>query len=259
MITQTDYTKLEQNIKPHLSKKGHNDAFLVKIASNVRCFESHGLCKAYEVRKSDKVAGVLCILGATATLSVFSRFDLDELCAFLLASGISVLETDRKTAKMVAKTLSLKRVDGDVLYVHKVPNTNATHNIYKTQDVEHFFSIARLANPNYKKVAFDGFYCDFHYRKILPAALYLLNDGENDIATAAVMYRHGDTAVLSDVAVLPERRRQGLASQIVSHACRDIIENEQKVVLFRTAKEAKGLYKKLGFKRERRFSLVIFS
>lgn len=259
MITEIKYADLVQACKPHLYKKGHVRGFLIKILSNAKCFGERGLCKAYKIISKEKIAAVLCLYNATATLSVFSRLDIDELCAFLLASGISVLEADAKTAKKVSKKLSLARVDGDVLYIHKSPEPRGNLSFYKTQDVEHFFSIARLANPNYKKASFDGFYCDFHYRKALPAALYLLSDGEIDVATAAVMYRCGDSAVLSDVAVLPERRRQGLASQIVSRACRDIIENGQKVVLFRTAKEAKGLYKKLGFKREGRFSLVIFS
>jgi len=259
MITQINLSKLKECSQPHLAKKGHTDAFLVKIISNVQCFEEHGLCKAYEITKRSKTAAVFCIYNATATLSVFSKIDMDELCAFLLASCVSVLETDRKTAKRVAKVLSLKLVDGDVLYLHKMAKPSLTSHAYKTQDVEHFFNTAKLANPGYKKLAFDGFYCDFHYRKILPSALYLLSDEGADIATAAVMYRYGDTAVLSDVAVLPEKRRRGFAGQIVSHACLDIINGGQKVVLFRTAKEAKGLYKKLGFKRERRFSLVIFS
>ncbi len=259
MITEIDFRTLESLSAPHLSFKGHCDALLVRILSNANCFLSHGLCKVFAICEGERLKGVLCIYNSIATLSAFSKPDLTELCSFLLASQVSQLECERKIARQIAKILSLKKVDGDILYIDKPPKAEAMHNIYQTQDIALFFDAAKRANHNYKGHAFEDFYCDVFYRSTLPARLFLLKHEGQDSATAAVMHRYKNTSILSDVAVLPEKRRRGLASAIVAEAVRQITSQGDKIVLFRTAKEAKGLYKKLGFKRERRFSLVIFS
>lgn len=259
MITEIDFKTLESFSAPHLNKKGHCDALIVRILSNAKCFLSHGLCKTFAICEGEKIKGVLCIYNSIATLSVFSKPDMTELCSFLLASQVSQLECERKIARQVSRTISLKRVDGDILYIDKPPEAASDHKIYQTQDIALFFDAAKRANHNYKGHAYEDFYCDVFYRSALPARLFLLKHEGLDSATAAVMHRYENTSILSDVAVLPEKRRRGLASAIVTAAVREIIGQGDKIVLFRTAKEAKGLYKKIGFKRERRFSLVIFS
>lgn len=258
MIKEIDITTLNTLCQKSKKFDGRTNALTTRALSIADCFFERKLCNIYSIQNKKGVCGVLVIYSQVATLSLFSKPDFKELCAFLSASGVARLECDRRAGVKISKILSLERLDGDILYVNRISRYSGDFEIEKSDDIKRLFSILKEGNPSYKNTAYEAFYCDAFYRQKLPSQFYILSHNHIDCACATVMHRYKNTAILSDVTVLPEMRRRGLASAIVSRACIDLLKSGFHPVLFRTAKEAKGLYKKLKFQRESKFSVVIF-
>ena len=257
MIREIDFDRLALLCEPYINKK-KPDVLLVRLVSNALCFSNHGLCTIYEIQNGDKSLGVMCHYGGAITVCLFKRADFEELSCFLSAAPITSIECDSALGKRLSKALEMKKVDGKAFYNPK-PKNFLSYKTQETQNVSEFFDVLKAADPYYKNTSYEEYYCDVFYRQKLPARLFLAEfDGKN-AATAAVMHGYKNISIISDVAVLDEFRRRGLGSAITAKVSEILLSEGHKPTLMCTEKCLQKLYRKIGFKPLKKFSMLYFT
>ena len=257
MIREIDFKRLENLCEPYIKSKKPN-VLLTRLVSNALCFSQNSLCTIYEIENVGKIVGVMCRYGGAITIYPFRKIDLDELCSFLSVAPITSVETTEKMGKKISKALDMKKISGRAFY-NPSPKNFVDYKVSETENVSEFFSVLRLADPYYKDISYEEYYCDVFYRQKLPARLFLVKfDGKN-AGTAAIMHEYKNISIISDVSVLNDFRRRGIASSITAKVSKTLISEGKIPTLMCTEKYIQRLYKKIGFKPLEKFSMLYFN
>ena len=257
MIREINFERLEKLCEPYINHK-KPDVLLTRLVSNALCFSHNGLCTIYEIENRGKLVGVMCRYGGAITIYPFKKVDLDELCSFLSVAPITSVETTEKMGKKISKALGMRKISGRAFY-NPSPKNFPDYKVSETENVSHFFDVLRLADPYYKDVSYEEYYCDVFYRQKLPARLFLVEfDGKN-AGTAAIMHEYKGISIISDVSVLNDFRRRGIASSITAKVSQTLISEDKIPTLMCTEKCVQKLYKKIGFKPLSKFSMLYFN
>lgn len=256
MIKEISFNELTSLAKPFLQKQKRQDALLIRILSNGKAFSKNGLCRIYTVTKKEKLCGFALIYSGFLTLWLKGNPDIKELCFFINSAPITSMEASKKIVQKLKRYLSFDETRGKILYWENPPEAKPKNRVFETENVSDFYDTISLSHPSYKDTSYEQFYCDVFYRKEIPARLFLLEcDGKNS-ATAAIMHRFDKTSILSDISVMPDMRRRGLAAEIVNFVAKDVTDKGDLAILFCVSPAAMRLYDKLGFKLQQKFSVL---
>ena len=77
---------------------------------------------------------------------------------------------------------------------------------------------------------------------------YVIRDNDRVIAHASTGAENEKVSMLSYVITNPKHRGKGLAFQVCSNLCKDLIEEGKQIFLINYSQESTKLYDKLGFK-----------
>lgn len=257
MITEINFDTLSDFAKT-LNKKQKQNLLFVRIYANARCFSKKGLCKVYLCKNDNKICGVICTYSACATAFFKYTPDLYELSDFLSFNSVDFIETSYKIGKKLNKTMGKKMGFGSFFYLKSCKKTNVFDGeISLCEDVSPFFETLKLSSDAYKDTSYESYYCDYFYRKNLPASLYALKKGEKIISTLAILHFFEKTAIISDVATLPAFRNRGYASSLIKNVCATLISEGITPALLCTDSNAKRLYKELKFKEKGKFCILM--
>lgn len=257
MIREISFERLCEICKAQYEKR-KPDVLLARLCANAKCFEPKRLCNVYEIENSGQVCAVLCRYGSGATLCVFKKPDLEELCAFLGAAPITTLECDASIGRKISKKLAPCKICGEAMVIKK-PKNFIDYKVFETPNVSDFFDVLKAADPFYKNTSYEEYYCDIFYRGALPARLFLAEYDGKAAATAGIMHSFKNISIISDVSVLPEFRRRGIGGAVVAKISQILLSEGKIPTLLCTSPSAKKLYKKIGFKVCGRFCLLSFS
>lgn len=257
MIREINFDRLALLCEPYISQKKPN-VLLVRLVSNALCFSHSSLCTIYEIQNNEKSAGVMCRYGGAITIFLFKKADLSELCGFLSAAGVTSVECDFALGKKLAKVLQMRKIEGSSFYNPR-PKNYLDYASLETENVSQFFDVLKAADDYYKDISYEEYYCDVFYRQKLPARLFLAKYGGKNAATAAIMHGYKNISIISDVAVLEDFRRRGLASSIVGKVCEILLSEGKIPTLMCTEKHVQKLYRKIGFKPLEKFSMLYFN
>ena len=253
MICEIDFARLKALAIPY---KSCGNILLARLYSNAECFADKKLCTVYEVEN----AGFMCLYNRNLTAFFYKKPNFDEIADFLNfnKSAITCFECDDRYAKKIAKLTGADIIFGDAFLFSKIKRNPNPCQIEKTEDVKGFFETLKNADPVYKDTTYDGYYCDFFYRRPFGARLYLAKKHSVCVATAAVLHIFYNYAVISDVAVKQDFRRQKIGTSLINFVCLDLAEENLLPALLCTNKSAARLYKKAGFTKIHRFALLCF-
>lgn len=257
MIKEINFDRLELLCEPYVSEKKPN-VLLVRLVSNALCFSHNSLCTNYEIQNGEKTVGVMCRYGGAITVCLFKKADLDELCGFLSAAGVTSVECNSVLGKKLAKALKMRKIDGRSFYNPR-PKNYLDYASLETENVSGFFDVLKAADDYYKDISYEEYYCDVFYRQKLPARLFLTKYSGKNAATAAIMHGYKNISIISDVAVLGDFRRRGLASSITGRVCEILLSEGKIPTLMCTEKCVQKLYRKIGFKPLEKFSMLYFN
>lgn len=259
MIAEISLERLELFSK-RLSQRQKRDPLFCRLYANAACFSPHALCSLFEVTNKGKTAGFICVYAQSATAYFLKKPNFDELADFFAfnSSGAKFLEIDTSFAQKIKRRLSAKAVFGSA-YILKGDAKCIIRDcsVKKTENVKEFFEVLRRSCEAYSDTSFESYYCDYFYRKNLPAELFMGEYEGKAVSVAAVLHLFEKLAIISDVAVLPDFRRRKFGSQLVSEVCRHLKDKGFTPALFCTSPAAEALYKKLGFKKSRGFGLLM--
>ncbi len=256
MIREISLERLISLSQPYLCKKSPN-VLLSRLCSNAKCFSKNSLCTNYELVRGEEVFGVMCRYASCATLCLFKKADLKELCDFLKYAPINILECEYNVGKRLYRPLYARRIDGKIMLLKKTCSS-PLYKTYETENVSDFFNILKSSDPFYEKVSYEEYYCDVFYRNALPARLFLAEYEGKPAATAAVMHDFGGISIISDVCTHKALRCRGLASSVVSAVAGRLLSEGKTPTLLSTSKTAYCIYKKIGFRACERFCLLHF-
>lgn len=257
MITEINFDRLFRYAET-LSKKERQNLLFVRLYSNAKCFSQKGLCKVYLCENNDKICGVLCIYSGCATAFFKNMPDPYEFSDFLRFNSVDFLEINKKMGTKLNKIMDKKMGFGSFFYLKKCKKCDFFANeISLCEDVRAFFEVLKLSSSAYEGTSFESYYCDYFYRKNLPASLYCLKKGEKIISTLAILHINDKIAIISDVATLPEYRNRGYASSLIKNVCASLIKDGLTPALLCTDKDAKRLYKELKFKEKGKFCILM--
>ena len=259
MICEISIERLKE-ILMSLQARQKNDTLLSRLCSNAFSFLPHKLCTVYEVSDMGKAIGLMCLYGGSLTAFFIKKPNFSELANFLRfqAGAAKHLECDSKIAARLLKRLSARAVYGNVFVLKKQPKRfSEGYTVDESADVRSFFSALKSASADFADADFETYYCDVFYRKDVPARLFTVRHFGKIIATAAVLHIYEKNAVISDVTVHPDFRRRKIGSQLVSEVCEKLMQDGYIPSLLCTSPAAAALYKKIGFKKSRRFGLIL--
>ena len=258
MINEITIDRLNE-FKDSLNKKQKSDLLFARLYANAVCFLPHNLCSLYEVTNNCKVCGVFCIYSSCATAFFTKAPDIDEFLDFLsFNASAQFLEISAKIGRKMTKKGQKTAVFGSFFTIKKVPkNIESELKISECSDVSKFFEVLKKSSESYNDTSYESYYCDYFYRKKLPASLYVAERGGKIISTLAVLHIFEKTAIISDVASLPAERRKGAASALIFDVCRKLLKKGLTPSLLCTEKSAAALYKKVGFKKGKNFALLM--
>lgn len=256
MITEIASTELFILAEKYLNKK--EDAILVRACSDPAVFEKNRFCKSYKVLKKDRLCALMTFSCGLLSIYAIKMPEIKELCSFISALGAFKVECSKNLFNKIKRHLEYEEaLFGKVYYFDKKLNKK-DFLAEKTEDASLFYDTVKISHKVYENIPFEAFYCDYFYRKALPATLFLTQKDGKAIATAAIMHGYKNTKILSDISVIPEERRKGYAEDIVLKAISDVYSEGKTPMLFCTAKGAMKLYEKLGFKVQQKFVYITF-
>lgn len=256
MIKEISFEELTTLAAPFLQKQKRQDALLIRILSNGKAFSKNGLCRIYTITKKEKLCGFALVYSGFLTLWLSKTPEIKELCFFLSSAPITSMEASKKFVNKLKKYLDFDETRGKILYWENPPKLPLKNKVYETKKVSDFYDTIFLSHPSYKDTSYEQFYCDVFYRKEIPARLFLLECEGKKSATAAVMHQFDKTSILSDISVMPDMRRRGLAAEIVNFVAKDVTDSGNLAILFCVSPAAMRLYDKLGFKLQQKFSVL---
>ena len=257
MIQEIDTKRLRELADAVLEKEKVQDIILTRVVSDPIIFEEHKFAKAYEVTRKGKFCGLISISSAIMFIWLCKTPDIEELCSFISFAPITKIGCSKKLYNKIKRRIDFESsLLGKAYYLDKMPpGAEALGEI--TDNVSEFFDAVKISHKVYEEVEYEQFYCDYFYRKKLPARLYLLkNEAQEVCATCAVMFGYKNTDILSDISTLPEHRRRGYASKLVFRAAGDSFANAKIPSLFCTNPNAMRMYEKMGFKSQQKFYYI---
>ncbi len=257
MIVEISLDRLSEILE---SANDRGSVLLTRLVSNASTFLPRNLCTLYEVKNKNKTLGLMCLYSGNLTAHFWKKADLNELMSFLSFEGSAAkfLEADEKIVRKLSKNCAKEAVFGSEFVLKKATNSfNSDCEIFENGDARDFFNSLKSANPAYQNTPFESYYCDYFYRKDPPARLFNAALKGRKVGAAAVLHFYKQNAIISDVSVHPDFRRLGIGGHLVSEVCKKLKSEGYAPCLLCTSPSAAKLYKKIGFKTQSRFGLLL--
>lgn len=219
-----------------------------------------------EKKLPDNPYALLGLYGGTLTLFVSAPLSANarqELVFFIqsLGSSVTTLLGPRSLLKKLSRPLSGKAVFGHILCLtssDRLPIPGCRR-VRQQLDLPTFYELLCRADGAHAHPSYDAFYCDAFYRRALPLQLFVAEHYGLPVGCLGIFHIRENEALISDVAVLPEERRRGVATDLVSQVCRRLLEEGQVPCLLCRSPAAAALYRKLGFRKIGSFGLIQLS
>lgn len=256
MITEITSAELFNLAEKYLSKK--EDAILVRACSDPKVFAQNKFYRCYKVLKRDKLCALMTFSCGLLSIYYIKKPDIEELVSFISALSAFKVECSIKLFNKMKNCLEYEEALFGRVYYYDKKLCKSDFLAKKSEDAGLFYDTVKISHKVYNSIPFEAFYCDYFYRKALPAALFLTQKDGCAIATAAIMHGYKNSKILSDISVIPEERRKGYAEDIVLKAISEVYSEGKTPMLFCTAKNAMRLYEKMGFKVQQKFVYITF-
>lgn len=200
---------------------------------------SYGLkydfCRFY-VGEWSAGSAFLCGLNGSLVLSESGKCGYEELAEFLAFTGFGELFCSESAGKGLAGLLPCRCRRANIMrfegggkpcgIVEKDPPLDNVYKVLKTAfDIE-----------------FEPWYLDMSHRVRHGVSAFRMLNG----SVLAIQHDLNGEALLSQVATIPENRRQGNARRLISAVCAELLESAVYVVC---EDELSEFYRKIGFRR----------
>ena len=221
---------------PQLPKQG------IEVQKIRALYQAYGtgydFCKFYK-----QGSAVLAYLDKNCVLYSDNGVDFDELSDFLLMNGFNDLFCTEETANCLLKHLS---ADCQTVVAMQFSGKPMQSDIIETDSLSELFGIISTGFD----IDFEPWYLDMSHRiRHGVSRAFKLSD------TAALVVQHNinGEALLSQIAVVPAARRQGLASKLIKAVCYELFPSKCYVIC-----EPKlcGFYQKVGFTLSGEFCII---
>ena len=218
--------------------------------------------------KDDEISSVM--LKYYSCMHIYSKnndFDADEISDFLLGKKLTMLYCPASTAEKIMPAYSEKSNQSisiskgwvaKIASIDKAPKGLAV----RAQDKD-FEQIVRLIYDD------EDIGRSYNYDELSKQLQERNKDGysrnivikNNDlvIAHACTNAEYDDIAVVAELLVRKEYRRQGYASEIWRDICRDLLNEGKEVFSFYYSEESRSLHKKIGFDEVCEWGKIVIS
>ena len=216
-----------------------DNIFLVKILSNFTAYGGFNCLRTWV--QND--CAVIQAVDDNAVIFAENNADFDEIAEFLPFCGISTVFTSYENAEK----LRLEATEHGVILRkgkmsnHAPPKSGITRQYFP--DYTKVYS--QLLQCGFTLPPRNDFAADLSLRLRKNTARIFCND--DCTALCIVGCETAKSAVISAVAVSPDRRRQGLGSNILQTACLSLKNEQKQVYLYRESGKNKEFYINNGF------------
>lgn len=218
-----------------LSESIDTDIYSIRILSLLNAYgTSYDFASFYKQIFNGKITAVISKLDYDLTIWK-SDADEDELAQFIDTIGYSsCLCSD-------LKNYSRHYNEGVIMKTQKKAELPIQY-----AEIDEYPKLMDLFNiEDYNVSQFESWYVDVSHRiRHNCAKAYSLNVNEEIVSSAIFSSIYNNDAILTSVKTVPQFRRRGYASMLVSHMIGDIMGN---VYLMRETDKNEEFYKKLGF------------
>lgn len=200
---------LDTSSTPQLIKNG--GVIEAKIIAN---FLSYGVkypfLTFWQGYNNNLPTSIICKFEDTVFLSASDSADFSELKNFLLTIGFSQLQAESE----ILKKLKIGYFEEFICFEYNDDSVNAADEICKVPKLEDVYKLMfSTQEKNICPVNFEGWYADLSHRIRHKTAI--AHTFENKGA-AVVSHITESSAIIGGIAVLPEFRRQGIASKLLN-------------------------------------------
>ena len=221
-------------LTPYLKR----DLFAVRILSLLDAYGTeYDFCRFYAQYNDDGiVTAILSRLDGHITLSHTDLFNSEELDEFVNTIGYETLLCDGDF------DMKCEYESGIVMKSESKVEKSLSYAV-----IDDYPSLVDMFNlDDYSANDFSAWYVDMSHRiRHGCARAYSLSVNDEIISTAVFSSIYNGAAVLTAVRTLPEFRKMGYASALVSYM---LFDTEGDVYLMREKDRNKSFYEKLGFK-----------
>ena len=214
------------------------DLFAVRILSLLEAYGTeYDFCRFYAQYNDDGIiTAIMSRLDGHISLSHTDLFNAEELAEFINTIGCETLLCDGEF------DFDREYETGIIMKSFSKVEKVSTYAV-----IDDYPSLVDMFNlDDYSANDFSAWYVDMSHRiRHGCARAYTLSVNDEIISTAVFSSIYNGSAVLTAVRTLPEFRRMGYGSALVSYM---LFDTEGDVYLMRETDKNKSFYEKLGFK-----------
>ena len=236
----------KRDFKREISLLSKSDPFGCRIASLYNTYDRSMPFVDYWVQIiGTEAVSLLARLETVIILRLTEKSDIEELWAFIRAFGTDTVICDGK----YGIDCGMQRTEGFVLTCSKPSAVIGDYEVVIPEAKEVYSIISQCSSDSFKIPPYESFMLDVGNK--LKKGFIRMCAVRSDKPAACVMTlaESADSAVLGVVAVLPEYRREGFGSFLVSYITERLINEGKKVYLHRAADENIEFYNRLGFRQ----------
>lgn len=249
MIYLADYSN--EIIKEYISQKSKNP-FATRVKGLLNAYgEYNGLCDVWYQLINNAVTAYIVRYGGEFIADIYSGADFEEIINMCSIAGGNVL---------LCKKMNMGGMVGDVMRLEKLHSFENSFDFSENVNLYDYYDILK-ANQSQSFIVpeFDDFYVDLNHR-LRKSTAYILGLYKNDKLISCCVATAVDktSAVIAGVATLPQYKKQGYATAVVSEFCKRLTyRNITDIFLQRDKNENLNFYKKIGFENISEFEQIL--
>lgn len=178
---------------------------------------------------------VICGQDGSFVVSDFGNCDFEELAEFFAMNGFAEILCSEHTGKALSENMNCNRKDVDLMRFNGIGVPCDTE---KDTSLEELFNILKTSFD----IEFEPWYLDMSHRIRHGVARTRRLDG----SALVIQHELFGSALISQVATVPDERGKGSASRLISAVCAELSESDIFVIC---EDELCGFYEKNGFSK----------
>lgn len=203
-----------------------------KIRALLKCYNTdHDFCRFY---RSESLIITLFYDDAVICETNKNGIDIEELCEFVNFCGTSRIFCSEKLGKILCEKLSLNCKILNLMRFSGALNESCAE--IKELSLSEAYEILKTAFD----IEYEPWYLEMSHRTRHGISRFYGNES----SVLCVQHDLCGEALLSQIATLPDKRRQGSASELIMSVCKRLTD-----VFLLCENELLGFYERIGFER----------
>ncbi|MEE1077328.1 MAG: GNAT family N-acetyltransferase [Acutalibacteraceae bacterium] len=238
-------------IKEYISQKSKNP-FATRVKGLLNAYgEYNSLCDVWYQLINEDITAYIVRYGGEFIADIYSGADFEEIINMCRIAGGNVL---------LCKKVDMGGMFGDVMRLEKLQSFENSFEFSENVNLYDYYDILK-ANQSQSFIVpeFDDFYVDLNHRLRKNTAFILGLYKDNNLISCCVATAVDKTsAVIAGVATLPQYKKQGYGTAVVSEFCKRLTyRNITDIFLQRDKNENLNFYRKIGFENVSEFEQIL--